>query len=101
MRFSPHLPAFIKSLAAGTGPWRLIVLSGIVGVVAGLGAIVFFTMLESGRHLMLGCLAGYVPDSAGGELPMFESPGAAVPQVDPAVLRVGPRQRVGTASSFL
>jgi CIC family chloride channel protein len=79
MHLSPHLPAFIKALAAGPGPWRLIVLSGIVGVVAGLGAIVFFTMLESGRHLMLGCLAGYVPDSPGGELPLFESPGAAVP----------------------
>jgi CIC family chloride channel protein len=50
---------------------RVLVLCGLVGVVAGLGAIVFVWMLEFTQHYALGVLAGYTPPSPGGETSMF------------------------------
>lgn len=50
---------------------RLLVLCGLVGVVAGLGAIAFFWMLEFTKHYALGALAGYYPIGPGGEAPLF------------------------------
>ena len=45
---------------------RLLFLCGLVGVVAGLGAIAFFWMLEFTRHYALGVIAGYYPVGPGG-----------------------------------
>ena len=50
---------------------RLLLLCGLVGVVAGLGAIAFYWMLEFTKHYALGVIAGYYPPGPGGEEPLF------------------------------
>ncbi len=51
--------------------WRLPLLSVAVGVVAGLGAIAFFYMLDGATWLFQDCLAGYSPPGPGGEGDLF------------------------------
>jgi len=46
---------------------RWTILGVLVGVVAGLAAISFFWLLETGTHLFLGHLVGYLPPSPAGE----------------------------------
>ncbi len=50
---------------------RLLLLCSLVGVVAGLGAIAFFWMLEFTRHYALDFIAGYRPVGPGGEESLF------------------------------
>jgi CIC family chloride channel protein len=50
---------------------RLLGLALVVGVVAGLGAIVFFCACELVSHFALGELAGYAPRGPGGEPHLF------------------------------
>lgn len=50
---------------------RLLFLCGLVGVVAGLGAIVFLWMMEFVRHYAMGVMAGYYPPGPGGEESLF------------------------------
>jgi CIC family chloride channel protein len=49
----------------------LLVLSVIIGVGAGLGAIAFYWLLDGAQALFLGALAGYHPAGPGGETPLF------------------------------
>ncbi len=49
---------------------RLLALCLLVGLVAGLGAACFFTMLEAGTALCMGYLANYHPSPAGHEEPI-------------------------------
>ena len=49
---------------------RLLALCLLVGLVAGLGAAAFFTMLEAGTSLCMGYLANYHPSPAGHEEPI-------------------------------
>ena len=51
---------------------RLMGLSMVVGIVAGLGAIVFFTACQTVSHYALDEGAGYRPHAPGGEPPMFK-----------------------------
>ena len=46
---------------------KWVVLGAAIGVVGGLGAILFYTALEVATHLFLGVLAGYVPPTPTGE----------------------------------
>ncbi|PKN44454.1 MAG: chloride channel protein, partial [Deltaproteobacteria bacterium HGW-Deltaproteobacteria-17] len=55
---------------------RLLILSGLVGVVAGLGAIAFYYLLDLSKFFFLGTLAGYTPSGPGGEAPIFHATGA-------------------------
>jgi len=48
-----------------SGKWMLISIA--IGVVAGLGAVLFFLLLESSNILFMNLLCGYVPPSPGGE----------------------------------
>ena len=50
---------------------RLLLLAGVVGVVAGLGAIAFHWMLEIVSWQLLDRLAGYRPTEAAGEMDML------------------------------
>lgn len=43
----------------------------VVGVVAGLGAVLFYVMCQLGLHFLLDTLAGYRPDHPYGEPPLF------------------------------
>jgi chloride channel protein, CIC family len=46
---------------------KWLVLSAVIGVIAGLGAIVFYAALQEATRLFLGVLAGYAPPSPAGE----------------------------------
>jgi CIC family chloride channel protein len=46
---------------------RWLILAGLIGVVAGLGAVVFYATLAFATHLFLGRLAGYQPPAPAGE----------------------------------
>ena len=52
-----------------TAPYlrKWVILGALIGVVAGVGAIVFFTSLELGTRLFLGLMAGYYPPGPAGE----------------------------------
>jgi CIC family chloride channel protein len=52
---------------------RLLGLSLVVGVIAGLGAIIFFTACQVVSHYALDALAGYRPSSPLGEREMFRT----------------------------
>jgi CIC family chloride channel protein len=59
---------------------RLLALAALVGVVAGLGAIVFYFATRVVEHFALGVVAGYYPEPhPGGEVPMPWLPVAAHP----------------------
>ena len=51
---------------------RLLALAGLVGVVAGLGAIAFQVIGEAVWHFSLDVVAGYHPQHLGGEAGLFE-----------------------------
>ena len=51
---------------------RLMGLSLVVGVIAGLGAVVFFLACQIVSHYALDEVAGYRPHAPGGEPPVFE-----------------------------
>jgi CIC family chloride channel protein len=46
---------------------KWVVLGGAIGVVGGLGAILFYQSLELATHLFLGVFAGYAPPTPAGE----------------------------------
>ncbi len=59
---------------------RLLGLAALVGVIAGLGAIVFYFATRVAEHYALGVLAGFYPDPhPGGEAPMSWLPRPAHP----------------------
>jgi len=55
---------------------RLLGLSLVVGVIAGLGAIAFFTCCQVVSHYALGVAVGYHPAGPGGEPSLFHEPDA-------------------------
>lgn len=74
---------------------KWVVLGALIGVVAGLGAIVFFTSLELGTRLFMTVLAGYAPPTPAGEgaAPIT---GVARPWLLPIVVGIG-----GLISGFI
>lgn len=69
--------ARLRSVGASAGGWvrrssylqKWVVLGAVIGVIAGLGAIVFYLALQAAGHLLLDDLGGYVvptPASEGG-----------------------------------
>ena len=67
---------------------KWVVLGAVIGVVGGIGAIVFYTALEWTTHFFLGVLAGYTPPSPAGEggAPITD---AARPWALPLVVALG------------
>jgi CIC family chloride channel protein len=63
-KFANHFRSIFDTEASG----RLILLSPIVGAVAGLGAVAFFFLLEQMQRLALGHIIGYFPPASGDEL---------------------------------
>jgi CIC family chloride channel protein len=80
---------FVKAFdLRATGKWFL--LSAVVGLVAGLGAIAFQLFVEVVQHMGLARFAGYLPTDAAGEQPLFSEPvGTFLPWVIVAVMAVG------------
>lgn len=61
----------IGRLLGMPGTLRVLMLSVVVGVAAGVGAIVFYTMLDAAKSVCLDGIAGYRPQPPGGEPPLF------------------------------
>jgi H+/Cl- antiporter ClcA/uncharacterized protein with PhoU and TrkA domain len=76
---------FVK--ATFTRKW--LVLGVIIGVIAGLGAVVFYSALVLATHFFLGTLAGYRPPTPAGEGNALGSSGFARPWAIPLVVAVG------------
>ncbi len=57
-----------------SGIWRLLFLCVLVGIVAGLGAIAFYTILSASKFLFFDLIAGYHPMGPGGEPSLFPEP---------------------------
>src|SRR5215831_17120861 len=57
---------------------RLLGLSLVVGVIAGVAAIAFFAACQVVAHYALGVAAGYHPSGPGGEPPLFAEPTEAL-----------------------
>ena len=55
----------------GLGIARTLVLSAVVGMVAGLGAVLLVSLLQLSQWFFLGCLANYTPATPAGEPEMF------------------------------
>ncbi len=51
---------------------RVLLAAPLVGVVAGIGSIIFFTLCQLGMFFFLNQLAGYQPSPPRGEPPLFE-----------------------------
>ncbi|TWU32274.1 chloride channel protein [Novipirellula artificiosorum] len=71
-----------------SGKW--IVLASLVGVVAGLGAIIFQLLGQLVVHVSLSQFAGYAPPEAAGEHVLFEHPsGTMVPWMIVLIMMIG------------
>lgn len=75
------LMSFIRYLDSGklSGHGKIMLLSVLVGVAGGLGAIVFYTLLDAAKALFLGVGAGYYPAGPGGEPSLFGLLDSTVP----------------------
>jgi chloride channel protein, CIC family len=68
---------------------KWLVLGSVIGVIAGLGAVVFYEALALATHFFLGVLAGYQPPAPAGEGGAAGSAGFARPWVIPLVVALG------------
>jgi H+/Cl- antiporter ClcA/CBS domain-containing protein len=68
---------------------KWLVLGGIIGIIAGLGAIVFYEALSLATHFFLGVLAGYHAPSPAGEGGGAGDAGYARPWAIPLVVVLG------------
>jgi len=76
---------------------KILLLATIVGVVSGLGAILFYYCCQIVSHYALGMLVGYQPAPPGGEVPIFaETPRPFIPWLLLIVPTVG-----GLLSGFI
>jgi chloride channel protein, CIC family len=93
-----------RRLAGRAGGWvkeqpyvsKWLVLGSLIGVIAGLGAVVFYEALSFATHVLLGILAGYQPPAPAGEGGAAGSAGFARPWAIPLVAVLG-----ALASGFL
>ncbi|MDA0322211.1 MAG: chloride channel protein [Verrucomicrobia bacterium] len=67
------LPSYLKPSAGNYALLHLVLLSALIGLLSGLGAILFYTLLDAARHGMLVGLAGYSPPGPGGEPPLYHT----------------------------
>lgn len=87
----------VRGAGASLGAWlgdasylqRWIVLGTALGVIAGLGAVLFYSALGLATHLLLGTLAGYSPPAPAGEGGLPGSAGYARPWAIPLVTTLG------------
>jgi CIC family chloride channel protein len=66
-RLEPALWRVRRRIRSANYLRKWVVLGAVIGVVGGLGAIVFYTALDLATHVFLGVLAGYAPPSPVGE----------------------------------
>jgi chloride channel protein, CIC family len=86
-----------RAFGARAGRWlsrrsyltKWIVLGGVIGVIAGLGAVVFFEALQLSARFFLGVLVGFHPGAPVGEGGLVGSAQVARPWLLPAVTGFG------------
>ena len=61
------MPALRHRIRAASYLRKWLFLGALIGIIGGVGAIVFFNALEAATHLFLGVLAGYDPPTPTGE----------------------------------
>lgn len=92
-RFRPHVLSGIRTRLLrlrDTGYLKKwLILGGLTGIVAGLGAVVFITALEAATGLFLESLGGYTPPSPIGEGNAAGSAGFDRPWAIPLVVALG------------
>lgn len=92
-RFRPHVLSGIRTRLLrlrDTGYLKKwLILGGLIGIVAGLGAVVFITALEAATGLFLESLGGYTPPSPIGEGNAAGSAGFDRPWAIPLVVALG------------
>ncbi len=87
----------LRSLQARAGRWlasatytqKWLVLGGVIGVIAGLGAVVFFEALRAASYLFMHVIAGYTVPTPAGEGGRPPSPGFVRPWAIPVTACVG------------
>jgi CIC family chloride channel protein len=65
------LLSFFRQLSKPAPSSRWLIYFVLIGVIAGAGAIFFQVLCELGMRYLLDQLAGYRPDTPGGEVPLF------------------------------
>ncbi len=95
VRISAGVRALRRRIRTANYLRKWVVIGAMIGVVGGIGAIVFYTALELATHLLLGGIAGYYPPTPAGEggAPITE---AARPWAIPLVVALG-----GLVSGFI
>ena len=86
-----------RAFGAGAGRWlsrrsyltKWIILGGVIGVIAGLGAVVFFEALQFAARFFLGGLVGFQPGAPVGEGGSDVASAVARPWLLPLVTGVG------------
>ena len=68
---------------------KWLVLGVLIGIVAGLGAVVFYDALHVGTHFLLGALGGYTPATTAGEGGIHPASVFARPWAIPLVVALG------------
>lgn len=68
---------------------KWLALGVLIGIVAGLGALLFFTALQAATHWVLGDLGGYHPATTAGEGGTHPASGFARPWAIPLVVALG------------
>jgi CIC family chloride channel protein len=74
-----------------TAPYirKWLLLGVLIGIVAGLGAVVFYEALHLATHYLLGSLAGYAPATTAGEGGTHAASGFSRPWAIPLVVALG------------
>jgi H+/Cl- antiporter ClcA len=74
-----------------TAPYirKWLLLGVLIGIVAGLGAVVFYGALHLATHYLLGSLGGYTPATTAGEGGIHAASGFARPWAIPLVVALG------------
>ena len=67
LRAGAVLPAVRRRIRSEPYLRKWVILGALIGVVAGVGAVVFMTALQLGTHYLLGLVAGYYPPTPAGE----------------------------------
>lgn len=89
--------AALRRAASWAGTWvkglpflpKWLVLGSLIGVIAGLGAVVFYEALQLATHVLLGALAGYHVPAPAGEGGAPGSAGFTRPWAIPLVVGLG------------
>ena len=77
----PRFELFRAGIKSRYALLHLVFLSVLIGIVSGIGAILFYMVLDVAKHFLMGGAAGYYPAGPGGEPPLFHTQHTSVPDL--------------------